>query len=60
MSPQYSVMINIPAWSLFQDQIQAIVYMTQVLRDTIAHDKTIQIHIRDLDIIIQLVPEPPK
>lgn len=60
MSSKYDVTIEIPAWSLFQDQLQAFVYTLSVLTDTLAKDKLIHIHIKDLDILINLVPAPPK
>ncbi len=60
MSARYDVTIKIPSWSLFQDQIQAFVYTISVLRDTLAKDKPIRIHIRDIDILIDFAPEIPK
>ena len=60
MSSGYQVTISMANWAQFQDMLQAIVYTVQVFRDTIAKDKRIQIHIREWDIRIDLVPEPPK
>lgn len=60
MSSRYDVTIKIPNWSLFNDQLQALVYVIEVFRDTLAKDKPIRIHIRDIDILIDLVPEASK